>query len=1235
MAGTEALRIAWLEAQAKLAFAATGNPYVGPRPLELGEQLWGRDEEISALYFLLSAERIVLLHSPSGAGKSSLVQAGLIPRLRGSFDVWRPTRVSQEPGVAAPAGRPLNRYVQSAILGFEEGMPEKLRRPEAELAGLTLAEYAAGRPKRPGAPPSVVVIFDQFEEVLTVDPLAVEAKRELFDQLGALLHDPTIWALFLLREDYLAPLDPYANRVPTHLKNRFRIDLLGLAAAREAIVNPAREKGREFPAAGKLVHDLATTKVQQPDGSFVEQTGNHVEPVQLQVVCHRLWDAMPEDDFSIEDEDLERYGNVNRALADYYANAVARIAGGDLGRERAIRDWVGERLITPGGILGQVLKSSRESEGLANDLIEQLRASHLVRAEKRAGATWYELAHDRLIKPVREDNAVWREEHLSAVQRRAALWESQSRPAGLLLAAEELAGGEAWAATHEAELTAVEQRYLAASADVAAAARQEALQARRIRRLAVAATILAAAALAAGGFAGWEWWKAKDAARRTQDLALGGISASLLETQPLQAGLVLLDVRGAEQDAPTVEALHRALAVLEGKLNAETFAILKHEGDVVAASFSPDGKHVVTASGDRTARLWDAATGEPWGRSLLHAEAVHSASFSPDGKRVVTASGQVARLWDAETGKKLFEWQPHTERVNSTSFSPDGLRIVTASSDKTARLWDAQGTPGRALSGHDRGVVSASFSRDGRRIVTASFDRTARLWDVATGLQLGEPLRHREAVRSAAFSPDGQRVVTASRDGAARVWDVATGQLLGEPLGHGAGLRSASFSPDGKWVITASDDETARVWDAVTGQEIAILGGHTAAVRSASFSHDGSRIVTASADGTARLWNIRNSVLKGEALAVLRDAEGRRFAGAFFNPDGSRIVTASLDADKSWTSVWDAAVGARVSQTAVSCRRIGAISSSQDGRYFVSVCRDGSGTAQIRDASSGAEVALFAGEKIRAAFLSPDGSLLVTTAKDNLARIWDVRSQKLIAELPGHQKEVTAAVFSPDAKWIATASADRTARLWNAKTLEPMVTLAGHGGSVGSVSFNRDGTRLVTASADQTARIWNTVTGESLFILPGHGAEVTTAAFSPDGKRVVTASEENARLWDARSGKLLATLQGHGDKVTAASFSPDSTRILTASADGTVRLWANPSDYTSFLLGRLRARNESCLEPAARREVLGETETAERDTQVCKDCVPVFFARLGKAPESRPESYVEAWRAYRECREAR
>ncbi len=440
-------------------------------------------------------------------GKSSLLSAGLLPRLAERFDVWGPARVGMEPAADGTAHGPVNRYVASAMAGLEEGVPERLRRPAEVLAGQTLRQYLDSRPHRRSAPRNVLLVFDQFEEVLTAGPLAVAAKREFFDQLGALLRNPRVWALFALREDYLAPLDPYAHRVPTHLQNRLRIDLLGLDGARQAMVKPARDGGREFPAAEQLVRDLATMKVQQPDGTFVEQTGRHVEPVQLQVVCYRLWQQMPVDDRSIDPEDLERFGDVSQALAAYYADSLTRIAAGDERLERALRDWFAGRLITAGGLRGQVRRGAETSGGLANEAVERLLDTHLVRAEQRAGATWYELAHDRLLEPVREDNAAWRAGHLSEVQHRAQLWESQGRPPELLLRDDQLAAAQRWALGSVA-ITPVELRFLEESHSAQEVTDRERRQARRIHRLAVVAILVGAVAAVAGVFAGLGWREA-------------------------------------------------------------------------------------------------------------------------------------------------------------------------------------------------------------------------------------------------------------------------------------------------------------------------------------------------------------------------------------------------------------------------------------------------------------------------------------------------------------------------------------------------------------------------------------------------------------------------------------------------------------------------------------------------------------------------------------------------------
>jgi WD40 repeat protein/TPR repeat protein len=569
---------------------------------------------------------------------------------------------------------------------------------------------------------------------------------------------------------------------------------------------------------------------------------------------------------------------------------------------------------------------------------------------------------------------------------------------------------------------------------------------------------------------------------------------------------------------------------------------------------------------------------------------IRSVGFSPDGTRIVTASADMtARIWDARTGTQLTVLSGHRDRVYSAVYSPDGTRIVTASWDKTVRIWDARtGAFLTELSGHSDVVRDAAYSPDGTRIVTASADKTARIWDARTGAELTVLAGHGGIVYSAAYSPDGTRVVTASADKSARIWDARTGVELTVLVGHADDVRSAAYSPDGTRIVTAAYDQTARIWDAHTGAQLTVLAGHGDAVYSAAYSPDGTRIVTASVDKTARIWDARSgavlSVLAGHADAVY-------FAA--YSPDGNFIVTGSNDRT---ARIWSARVGSDLVVLAGHGGVVYSAAYSPDGSRIITVSLDK--TARIWDAHTGAKLAVLAGhgDRVYAAAYSPDGTRIVTASYDKTARIWDAHTGAELTVLAGHDDRVSSAAYSPDGTRIVTASWDKTARIWDAHTGAELTVLAGHGGFVLSAAYSPDGTRIVTTSVDKTARIWDARTGAELTELSGHSDRISSAAYSPDGTRIVTACfDKTARIWDARTGAELTVLAGHGDRVESAVYSPDGTRIVTASLDKTARIWdARTGAQLAVLSGHADAVHSAAFSPNNTRIVTGSDDKTAR-----------------------------------------
>lgn len=1101
-------------------------PYPGMRPFSENDvgRFFGRDGEIDKLLNRLRLEPFLTVIGASGSGKSSLVFAGLIPKLKqsGLFGIGQWCIRSFRPGTSPLANL-------QAVLGDITAL-------EVRIEQLLSTESDAQR---------LLLIVDQFEELFTQG----WAEGTIFQEtLLRLMEIPNVYLILTVRADFYPDLmgSLLWEKMSPH---RFEVLPLNAEGLKQAIVKPAEEV--DVYVDPVLVERLLVDAKGEPG----------VLPL-IQETLVLLWEKLkrhflPLDAYELLVLSRPDYGATSNQPRTGLQVAIARradVALSDLGTEekQAIARRIFLRLIQFGEgrpntrrqQLEENLRSSVDDPKRFKDTLDHFENRRLLTFSGTQGSQnrTVDIAHEALISgwPTLQQ---WIEARQEAEQARRRLenktqeWLKLNKKGGLLDIVE-LKEVQNWLATSDAtelgydqaltdlvvasqtdidekerEKTAQQQRELQLIRERLEQEQKATGQERKARRSAQILNVVAGiSVLTLTGLTAYAFIQQDRAAKSEQEAqqqstiaqakASETFFSSNQQLEALLSGLRVAQKVSSHQwygEVPVQVAIALQQAVYGIR---ERNRLEGHTDWVAGVDVSPDGQTIASASTDRTIKLWK-SDGTLLRTLKGHTDGVLEASFSPDSRTLVSASlDKTIRLWDVATGNLIRTIQNNTW-ISSVSFSPNGQWVVAACPDKIIKLWSVDGKPLRTFLGHADKVMDAQFNSTGSQILSVSEDGTARLWDPLTGNTVRVIQGGGGKVYGGAFSRDGSLVALANEDNTVKLWTI-TGTLLKTFQGHRASVLNLRFSPGDKFIASASKDSTIIVWNQ-EGEVVQKLQGHQDSVGSIRFSPDGKRLISGSNDKTVRIWDwegVQPIVLKHPGVESIH-----------FSFDGNRLVSAG---DDKTIKLWQ---------------------------------RDG---ALVRVLQGNADA-------VMSAVFSPDGKTVASASADKTARLWSVDRGNVLQTFQ-HQDLVTSVSFSQDGKLIATGSGDKTIKLWKADgTL--LKTLEGHRDRVNSVSYSPDGKTLASASADKTIKLWS-VDGKLLQTLEGHGESVLAVTFSSDGKLLASAGgtdDNTVRLWRRKGNRfepLGNPLRGHSTGVFSLSFSPDSKTLASGSADNTIILWS-------------------------------------------------------------------------------
>lgn len=1121
--------------------------HFGPNDTEF---FFGREVFIEELYQATQNRNFIPVLGASGSGKSSVVLAGLVPRLQQEGH-WQFTHFR-------PGSDPFHALAQALIPLYAPNLNETQLIIQADELAVYLQDKSKNKQlakvfaqiKHNYPNNKILLIADQFEELYTLCT-DVNIRRNFLDQL--ISDFPGVFVM-TMRTDFLGNALSYPAFGEKLRSRDIKIRSMNHDELTEVIVKPAGKLDVKFEAGlvERILEDVEAQPGNLPLLEFAltelwhQRTGKEL--------THTVYEKIGEVEGALARHADEKYGNLSEAEKDQVRRIFIQLVRPGEGTEDT-------RRIAIKGELGEQNWS----------LVKQLADARLVVTSRNATSQeTVEVVHEALICNWGELRGwmdtdrvfrVWQERLRVAKEQ----WKAIDKDSGSLLRGAALAEAQERLKERPEDLGA-EAEFIKLSIEEKERIEKE--KENRKKSIIVFFSVFLVGILGLLGFASFQWRQAKI----NQAKFIARYSLSLFSedkelesaVEAIRAGKILQQVNSKDPEVTSALILN----LYKGR---EINRLEKHKDWVYSVKFSPNGQYLASGSGDDTIKIWKTTTSEEY-KTFNAYDDIWSVDFSPDSTLLVSGGREeIVRIWDVQTGKVIDKFEDHDATIRVVKFSPNGSNIASGSYDSTVKLWNINES--RLISTlHSQGakaINSLSFSKANNTLLSGGEGSAIDLWDLENlELYQRETLNsfpiHNQWVLDLSFSNNGRAMLSASQDTNIMLWDLENNQEIHEFKNHSDWVYSLSLSPNEKLLASGSKDETVKIWDLDNKKLVTTIRGHSDRVRSVDFHKNGQILATASQDNSVRIWKINTGIILSGRYDTIHDI--------FLNPYDINFATGSYG---NFLRIWNLDSGQEIFGTSAHREKTLMTNAqfSQNGKLLVTSSYDK--TLKLWDVKK-EELELLikipasenkSGSAISVAFDSQSKFLAWGNNNSNI-RIWNIEKQKVIANFQNHTKQVNSIAFSPKGKYLISGSDDNTIKLWDLIENKEAHTFKGHNNSVNQVNFSSDGKYIVSGSDDNTIKLWDINKKQCIRNLGRHDDGVISLSFSPDSKLLASGSSDNTvKIWNVETGDIIATLYWHNDEVSRVKFSPDG-KFLASSSNGNdkrLKVWEIDLNLNSLI----------------------------------------------------------------------